>query len=431
MKEKELSTEDLLVETGCCVAALLTLQLYLQLTSCLSYRAPDLKVFPTAWAPDLKVFPTPWAPNLKVFPTAWVDLVTQVAATVVDKGSPMTAIRATRVDHTPYKPMMVAKVDHHPHKVMVATRVDPTRKAIRVAKVDQTPIMIIRVRPPIVPMFRAASINNCLLAPLQRSGCAKKKVLVARDTSHVLSKRAYDSQNESSTSNSSHSNPQGGCVCPDGSSGSRQGAPGSSHSTYSGNQGGPSFYPGGSYGQDGQGSSYGSYSGNQGGSSFYHGGSYGQGAPGSSHSTYSGNQGGPSFYPGRSYGQDGQDSSYSSYSGNQGGSSFSPGGSYGQGGSSAYDSTGESYGQGGSSTYSGAGSYGQDSSSIGGSDSDNGSSSLSGSQQNERVSTPSLHVARVYAPGPGNSQPPKLQLVWKLPQQLPVWDRKVPQAQRE
>ncbi|XP_053928805.1 hornerin-like isoform X35 [Cuculus canorus] len=226
------------------------------------------------------------------------------------------------------------------------------------------------------------------------SGCAKKKV-VARDTSHVLSQRDYDVQNDSSTSNSSHTNfqggslvatgggsTQGGCICPDGSTGSRQGAPGSSHSTYSGNQGGPFFIPGGSYGQ---GSSHSSYSGNQGGSSFYPGGSYGQGAPGSSHSTYSGNQGGPFFIPGGSYGQEGPGSSHSSYSGNQGGSSFYPGGSYGQGGSSAYDSSSESYGQGGSSTYSGAGSYGQDSPPIPSSESDHsGPTSPSGSRQSER-----------------------------------------------
>ncbi|XP_041885999.1 hornerin-like isoform X41 [Corvus kubaryi] len=178
----------------------------------------------------------------------------------------------------------------------------------------------------------------------QRSGCAKKKVLVARDTSHVLSRRAYDVQNASSPSNSSQSDiqggsfiatsgssNQGGCICPDGSSGHRQGAPGSSYSTYSGNQGGPSFYPGGSYGQ---------------------------GGPGSSHSSYYGNQGGPSFYPG---------------------------GSYGQGGSSAYDGSSESYGQGGSSTYSGSDAYGQDSLSIGGSETEDSDSALpTGDGQSER-----------------------------------------------
>ncbi|XP_041885988.1 hornerin-like isoform X31 [Corvus kubaryi] len=191
----------------------------------------------------------------------------------------------------------------------------------------------------------------------QRSGCAKKKVLVARDTSHVLSRRAYDVQNASSPSNSSQSDiqggsfiatsgssNQGGCICPDGSSGHRQGAPGSSYSTYSGNQGGPFFYPGGSYGQ--------------GGPSFYPGGSYGQGGPGSSHSSYYGNQGGPSFYPG---------------------------GSYGQGGSSAYDGSSESYGQGGSSTYSGSDAYGQDSLSIGGSETEDSDSALpTGDGQSER-----------------------------------------------
>ncbi|XP_041886006.1 hornerin-like isoform X47 [Corvus kubaryi] len=164
----------------------------------------------------------------------------------------------------------------------------------------------------------------------QRSGCAKKKVLVARDTSHVLSRRAYDVQNASSPSNSSQSDiqggsfiatsgssNQGGCICPDGSSGHRQGAPGSSYSTYSGNQGGPFFYPGGSYGQ-----------------------------------------GGPSFYPG---------------------------GSYGQGGSSAYDGSSESYGQGGSSTYSGSDAYGQDSLSIGGSETEDSDSALpTGDGQSER-----------------------------------------------
>ncbi|XP_040422224.1 filaggrin-2-like isoform X29 [Cygnus olor] len=205
----------------------------------------------------------------------------------------------------------------------------------------------------------------------RKSGCAKKKV-VARDTSHVLSRRDYDVQNESSTSNNSHTNfqggsfiatgggssSQGGCICPDGSSGIRQGAPGSFHGSYSGNQGGSSFYPGGSYGQGAPGSSYSTYSGNQGGSSFYPGGSYGQGAPGSFHGSYSGNQGGSSFYPG---------------------------GSYGQGGSSVYDSSSESYGQDGSSTYGGAGSYGQDSSSIGGGESDDiDSTSPSGSRQSER-----------------------------------------------
>ncbi|XP_041885996.1 hornerin-like isoform X40 [Corvus kubaryi] len=178
----------------------------------------------------------------------------------------------------------------------------------------------------------------------QRSGCAKKKVLVARDTSHVLSRRAYDVQNASSPSNSSQSDiqggsfiatsgssNQGGCICPDGSSGHRQGAPGSSYSTYSGNQGGPFFYPGGSYGQ---------------------------GGPGSSHSSYYGNQGGPSFYPG---------------------------GSYGQGGSSAYDGSSESYGQGGSSTYSGSDAYGQDSLSIGGSETEDSDSALpTGDGQSER-----------------------------------------------
>ncbi|KAM4773376.1 uncharacterized protein ACIQIH_011016 isoform 11-T11 [Cyanocitta cristata] len=178
----------------------------------------------------------------------------------------------------------------------------------------------------------------------QRSGCAKKKVLVARDTSHVLSRRAYDVQNASSPSNSSHSDiqggsfiatsgssNQGGCICPDGSSGHRQGAPGSSYNTYSGNQGGPFFYPGGSYGQ---------------------------GGPGSSHSSYSGNQGGPSFYPG---------------------------GSYGQGGSSAYDGTSESYGQGGSSTYGGSDAYGQDSLSMGGSETEDNDSALpTGDGQSER-----------------------------------------------
>ncbi|XP_041886005.1 hornerin-like isoform X46 [Corvus kubaryi] len=165
----------------------------------------------------------------------------------------------------------------------------------------------------------------------QRSGCAKKKVLVARDTSHVLSRRAYDVQNASSPSNSSQSDiqggsfiatsgssNQGGCICPDGSSGHRQGAPGSSYSTYSGNQGGP----------------------------------------GSSHSSYYGNQGGPSFYPG---------------------------GSYGQGGSSAYDGSSESYGQGGSSTYSGSDAYGQDSLSIGGSETEDSDSALpTGDGQSER-----------------------------------------------
>ncbi|XP_041885990.1 hornerin-like isoform X33 [Corvus kubaryi] len=218
----------------------------------------------------------------------------------------------------------------------------------------------------------------------QRSGCAKKKVLVARDTSHVLSRRAYDVQNASSPSNSSQSDiqggsfiatsgssNQGGCICPDGSSGHRQGAPGSSYSTYSGNQGGPFFYPGGSYGQ--------------GGPSFYPGGSYGQGAPGSSYSTYSGNQGGPFFYPGGSYGQGGPGSSHSSYYGNQGGPSFYPGGSYGQGGSSAYDGSSESYGQGGSSTYSGSDAYGQDSLSIGGSETEDSDSALpTGDGQSER-----------------------------------------------
>ncbi|XP_041886007.1 hornerin-like isoform X48 [Corvus kubaryi] len=221
----------------------------------------------------------------------------------------------------------------------------------------------------------------------QRSGCAKKKVLVARDTSHVLSRRAYDVQNASSPSNSSQSDiqggsfiatsgssNQGGCICPDGSSGHRQGAPGSSYSTYSGNQGGPFFYPGGSYGQ--------------GGPSFYPGGSYGQGAPGSSYSTYSGNQGGPFFYPGGSYGQGGPGSSHSSYYGNQGGPSFYPGGSYGQGGSSAYDGSSESYGQGGSSTYSGSDAYGQDSLSIGGSETEDSDSALpTGDGQSERGSS--------------------------------------------
>ncbi|XP_030809445.1 loricrin-like [Camarhynchus parvulus] len=178
----------------------------------------------------------------------------------------------------------------------------------------------------------------------QRSGCAKKKV-VARDTSHVLSRRAYDVQNASSPSNSSHSDMQGGsfiatsgssnqggCICPDGSSGHRPGAPGSSYNTYSGNQGGPYYYPGGSYGQGGPGSSHSSYSGNQGEPSYYgSGGSYGQGAPGSSYNTYSGNQGGPYYYPGGSYGQGGPGSSHSSYSGNQGGPSYyGSGGSYGQ-----------------------------------------------------------------------------------------------------
>ncbi|XP_071898127.1 uncharacterized protein [Anas platyrhynchos] len=256
----------------------------------------------------------------------------------------------------------------------------------------------------------------------RKSGCAKKKV-VARDTSHVLSRRDYDVQNESSTSNNSHTNfqggsfiatgggsSQGGCICPDGSSGVRQGspgsfhgsysgnqggstfypggsygqgAPGSSYSTYSGNQGGSSFYPGGSYGQGGPGSFHGSYSGNQGGSSYYPGGSYGQGAPGSSYSTYSGNQGGSSFYPGGSYGQGGPGSFHGSYSGNQGGSSYYPGGSYGQARSSVYDSNSESYGQDGSSTYGGAGSYGQDS--MGGGESDDmDSTSPSGSRQSER-----------------------------------------------
>ncbi|XP_039412357.1 hornerin-like isoform X50 [Corvus cornix cornix] len=232
----------------------------------------------------------------------------------------------------------------------------------------------------------------------QRSGCAKKKVLVARDTSHVLSRRAYDAQNASSPSNSSQSDiqggsfiatsgssNQGGCICPDGSSGHRQGAPGSSYSTYSGNQGGPFFYPGGSYGQGGPGSSHSSYYGNQGGPSFYPGGSYGQGAPGSSYSTYSGNQGGPFFYPGGSYGQGGPGSSHSSYYGNQGGPSFYPGGSYGQGGSSAYDGSSESYGQGGSSTYSGSDAYGQDSLSMGGSETEDSDSALpTGDGQSER-----------------------------------------------
>ncbi|XP_064284171.1 loricrin-like isoform X6 [Passer domesticus] len=204
----------------------------------------------------------------------------------------------------------------------------------------------------------------------QRSGCTKKKV-VARDTSHVLSKRAYDEQNASS-SNSSHSDMQGGsfiatsgssnqggCICPDGSSGHTQGAPGSSYNTYSGNQGGPYFYPGGAYGQGGPGSSHSSYSGNQGGPSYYSGGSYGQRGPGSSYNTYSGNQGGPYFYPGGAYGQGDPGSSHSSYSGNQGGPSYYSGGSYGQGGSSAYDGSSESYGQGGSSAYSGSEAYGQ------------------------------------------------------------------------
>nr|XP_038039066.1 UDP-N-acetylglucosamine transporter isoform X18 [Anas platyrhynchos] len=124
----------------------------------------------------------------------------------------------------------------------------------------------------------------------RKSGCAKKKV-VARDTSHVLSRRDYDVQNESSTSNNSHTNfqggsfiatgggsSQGGCICPDGSSGVRQGSPGSFHGSYSGNQGGSTFYPGGSYGQGGS-SVYDSNSESYGqdGSSTYGGaGSYGQ-----------------------------------------------------------------------------------------------------------------------------------------------------------
>ncbi|XP_041885984.1 hornerin-like isoform X28 [Corvus kubaryi] len=240
----------------------------------------------------------------------------------------------------------------------------------------------------------------------QRSGCAKKKVLVARDTSHVLSRRAYDVQNASSPSNSSQSDiqggsfiatsgssNQGGCICPDGSSGHRQGAPGSSYSTYSGNQGGPFFYPGGSYGQ--------------GGPSFYPGGSYGQGAPGSSYSTYSGNQGGPFFYPGGSYGQGGPGSSHSSYYGNQGGPSFYPGGSYGQGGSSAYDGSSESYGQGGSSTYSGSDAYGQDSAlPTGDGQSERGSSSQSGSYASgqDSSSSGSSQYGGQGSPSSGGSQ---------------------------
>ncbi|XP_068808410.1 spidroin-2-like isoform X15 [Struthio camelus] len=277
----------------------------------------------------------------------------------------------------------------------------------------------------------------------QSSGCSNRKIVVARDTSHVLSKRDYDVQNGSSTSNGNHTNlqdgsfiatgggssSQGGCICPDGSSGIRQGAPGSSHSTYSGNQGGssfypggssfypggsygqgapgsshstysgnqggPSFYPGGSHGQGAPGSSHSTYSGNQGGSSFYPGGSsfypggsYGQGAPGSSHSTYSGNQGGPSFYPGGSHGQGAPGSSHSTYSGNQGGPSFYPGGSHGQGESSVYDSSSESYGQDGPSTYDIGGPYGEDSPPVGGDESDESDSPTpSGSQHSGAASS--------------------------------------------
>ena len=44
MKEKEHSSEELLVQMGISVAVELRLQLSLQMTSCLSYRATSLKV---------------------------------------------------------------------------------------------------------------------------------------------------------------------------------------------------------------------------------------------------------------------------------------------------------------------------------------------------------------------------------------------------
>ncbi|KAM6343159.1 uncharacterized protein FN964_010973 [Alca torda] len=56
----------------------------------------------------------------------------------------------------------------------------------------------------------------------RNSGCANKKV-VARDTSHVLSRRDYDAQNESSTSNSSHTNVQGGSLIATGGGSNSQG----------------------------------------------------------------------------------------------------------------------------------------------------------------------------------------------------------------
>ncbi|XP_041886009.1 hornerin-like isoform X50 [Corvus kubaryi] len=200
----------------------------------------------------------------------------------------------------------------------------------------------------------------------QRSGCAKKKVLVARDTSHVLSRRAYDVQNASSPSNSSQSDiqggsfiatsgssNQGGCICPDGSSGHRQGAPGSSYSTYSGNQGGPSFYPGGSYGQ--------------GGSSAYDGSSesYGQGGS----STYSGSDayGQDSLSIGGSETED-SDSALPTGDGQSERDFYSPGGS--QSGGHGSSSQSGSYASGQDSSSSGSSQYGgQGSPSSGGSQS--------------------------------------------------------------
>ncbi|KAM4773384.1 uncharacterized protein ACIQIH_011016 isoform 19-T19 [Cyanocitta cristata] len=200
----------------------------------------------------------------------------------------------------------------------------------------------------------------------QRSGCAKKKVLVARDTSHVLSRRAYDVQNASSPSNSSHSDiqggsfiatsgssNQGGCICPDGSSGHRQGGPGSSHSSYSGNQGGPSFYPGGSYGQ--------------GGSSAYDGTSesYGQGGS----STYGGSDayGQDSLSMGGSETED-NDSALPTGDGQSERGFYSPGGS--QSGGHGSSSQSGSYASGQDSSSSGSSQYGgQGSPSSGGSQS--------------------------------------------------------------
>ncbi|XP_041886008.1 hornerin-like isoform X49 [Corvus kubaryi] len=200
----------------------------------------------------------------------------------------------------------------------------------------------------------------------QRSGCAKKKVLVARDTSHVLSRRAYDVQNASSPSNSSQSDiqggsfiatsgssNQGGCICPDGSSGHRQGGPGSSHSSYYGNQGGPSFYPGGSYGQ--------------GGSSAYDGSSesYGQGGS----STYSGSDayGQDSLSIGGSETED-SDSALPTGDGQSERDFYSPGGS--QSGGHGSSSQSGSYASGQDSSSSGSSQYGgQGSPSSGGSQS--------------------------------------------------------------
>ncbi|PKU45819.1 udp-n-acetylglucoshypothetical protein [Limosa lapponica baueri] len=154
-----------------------------------------------------------------------------------------------------------------------------------------------------------------------------------RDTSHVLSRRDYDVQ--------------GGCICPDGSSGNRQG--------------GSSFYPGGSYGQGGS-SAYDSSS-----ESYGQGGSSTYGGAGSS--TYSSTGG---------YGQDSP--SIGGGEANDSGSSFQSGG-YSSGQDSSSSGSNQYGGQGGSPTLARSDSSANGSSSSGGSQYSSQDSYSSGASQ--------------------------------------------------